>query len=328
MTIHPILLDDIAFSPEDETLAFPFYNNLVDPLVVTERHRRYMQLEPAFQFLDERDADSYEFHLHLRPGAGIYFASRGGQPIFREANGAATPSIKSVHFPCEPGADPSFEVCVVRVEPGSWTANCPRVASLRIFCNRARGTEDHHRTDGVSISLIAPGFDDPATAGVRSHPIPSNELEIDVRVEEHGDLCIPIYSVFKELLLPPGLALELALRMSEARPAATLLFKLPAETDMKFRMPKHGMQDDVEVDLRDRNFERPPELSRVVATTDRKMARFTWNSGLAREAGKHMVFGFTLKLEKLFGKEHQSSKGLDIDPVLFNDPPPIGPEYA
>lgn len=321
-TLHSIELDEITFddggaAPADR-LKFPFYGNLLDPQVVTAEKRQFLQLEPAFQFLAEGDTDVYEFRLKLA-GEGVFFARGGdGAPIVREAAGGARPGITGAFFAEE---DPSLRTCVIRVEPASWGAS--RVVCLRIFCNQEFGSAAYDPSHGVSLSFVGPGADTAASGSGLVHPLVGSALEVSVTVAQSAGRAIPYYSIFRPFLLPPSLDLEPALRVSAEKPAASLKLVLTNQ-DLRFKSAAGG-EDEVEVMLRAGAADRPSELSLVKSNAEKKTVQFTWQRSRSRS---FLSFGFSLRVEGAapgFGTSGFGNGGpIDIDPILFNDPPPGG----
>ena len=327
--IHAIELTQITFGEPSEpftakALAFPIYGNLIDDTVLSAGQRAWIQLEPAFQFLNEEDEDVYELTFELAT-AGAYFAlGAKGQPIFREATGAALPAVLGVDFPdAAPGRDPSLKRCRVRVAPASW-GEAPRVLTLRIFCNDRFGSAEYDGLHGVSVSFVAQGSETIAAGTALASPLRGKELPIAVALREEGGRTLPSYDIFRDFPLPPGLSLEPAFRFSENRPSATIKLFLE-DPQFSFEAPRRG-EDEVTVLLR--AAERPSELSRVQASEDRRSVLFTWQRAAAEKA---IAFGFSfrvgIELASLAGEEKRSwqqIRGVDVDPIVYHDPPPAG----
>lgn len=312
--LREITFDDAAGGTLPDVLKYPVYGNLIEPAVTLEHHG-WLQLEPAFQFLDAEDRDQYEFRFEL--GAGDFYFARGedGRPIYREAAGAAAPCVTAVYFP-ENESD--LKTCVLLVDPAAWGE--ARVITLRIFCNTAAGSDLFDPHHGVSLSLIGAGADVAAQRSVVVSPLVGKVLEIAATIVESAGREVPRYSIFQPLGVPPGLSLEPALRVSADRPAATLKLVL-TNGDLRFKAAGSG-DDEVEMIPRTAA-EMPDELSRVDCSDEKKGVHFTWRRSRSRP---FLVFGFSLGVERCRGGENgwETVRGFDVDPILFNDPPPGG----
>ena len=322
--IHSIELKDITFGEPSEAftakaLAFPIYGNLIDDTVLSAEQRAWIQLEPAFQFLNEGDPDRYEFGFEIATAAAFFASTPQGQPIFREATGAALPAGIGIDFPdAVPGRDPSLKRCRVSVVPASW-GKAPRVLTLRIFCNDRFGSAEYDGLHGVSLSLVVGGGETLAAGANLLSPLRGKELPIVVALHEAGGRTLPKFDVFRDFPLPPGLSLEPAFRLSQNRPAATVKLSLQ-DPQLSFEAPQQG-EDEVTVLLR--SADRPGELSRVQTTENRSSVLFTWQKASAEKA---IVCGFSFRVGKA-GKGHdhwQQIRGLDVDPIVYHDPPPAG----
>lgn len=314
--VHPIVLDGIVFDPGSAEplaarLAYPFYGNLVDAEMLDRATRNDLQLEPAFQFRNGvNDPDSYEFSFVLAE-EGVHF-TRGpaSSPSWSWAlPEAATPAVTSVYFP--PGDD-SFRTCIVRVIPALWTEEHPSVVCLRIFCTTGR--KQGNGCEGVSLSLIR--RDDtsvPLEPAPPGPPVGSFEIPVDTAGRE-----APHFKIFRDLELPPNLVLGPAFRISAAKPQLSLSLAL-LDPGLKYQQAPPGSEDGVK--LCASTASRPVELSRIQANHDRNNARFTWK--LSPEY-PYRVFSFTLNTCMETDNAATPTRHLDVDPVLFNDPPPSG----
>lgn len=320
MTLHRIELNEITFGDGSAgklpgILRYPIYGNLIESAVTAEHHG-WLQLEPAFQFLEAADADTYELVFSLGAGDFYFVPGAAGAPAWQEATGGAAPCVTGVSFPAGAG---DLKVCTVSVDPAAWGA--ARVLTLRIFCNSDPGSASYDPHHGVSVTLIGPGVRVPAERASSEPPLVGRSLAIAATIEESAGRAVPRYDIFKPFPLPPSLCLEPALRLSHpGRTSASLKLGL-ADPGLRFKLPAGG-SDEVQL-MVDEATEPSAALSRVKTDEERKKIHFTWQRGRAQS---FLVFGFSFGVERFAAAENgwKPVEGFDIDPILFNDPPPVG----
>lgn len=342
MATHCVILDDIRFedhstSDPEHSLRYPIYGNLICPDVTAEWHK-CLQLEPAFRFHPKsadcpksancfESTDSFEFHLRLA-NSDVEFVHESGKPEFCEVAGRPMDCVTNCYF-----LDNS-QACVLVVEPGKWGTS-PKVLVIRILCRRKGEEGSGDPAHGVSLVLTV-ASDVPAVLGrPNCNPPGPNLLPVTVKLVPPPDAArprstakprrLPSYDIFRSIPLPDGISLELALRFSEFRSDAGLQLQLD-DNDIEFRGPRTKTRDEVEVFVSE-HFGKIPQHLSMVTRSNPKTAAFTWKHDGFKEPGR--VFGFTLGIQSTQGS---LGNGLDeaeatIDPIVFNDPPPVPGEH-
>lgn len=307
--------DSTPDQPIKDPLKYPIYGNLLADRVIDEHHH-WLQLEPAFQFSNADDLERrYEFRFHLAADK-FFFGSNGqGKPIFWEARNAEMPCVTEVYFP-EDGARPT--ICAVVVDPGHWGAD--RVITLRLLCRTGEDGDEINRLHGVSLSLIGHGHDAGGLSTTYFTPPGGKHLRIEATVP---DQMPPTYDIFHpDFPVPPGLSLEPAFRVTAGRASVAVKIHL-TNANLRFKTVP-GSSSEVEVG-HPSDSEMPAELSRVECSDEGKTAFFSWHQSPFVAKG---IFDFSLRVvRQQAGNSGETVTCADIDPVLFNDPPPIGPEY-